>query len=486
MQKKGDLIGDYKLTEEISAGALTRTWSAEQISIQREVVLEILKASAAADPEVKAGFVADVRAKATVAHPVIGAVYEAVDDEGITFYVREKLFGQTLEDLFDDGKRYTARHLVTILDQIGSAQRHLEKRRLATVPLAGNHIFIDDRSIRIVNLVSGGRRSESQAARDKALLGEMCHEMLLPKHPGSTRVGSLLNFMSDTEREIPLTWRQVRDLSRQVVDQFDSLEHKKPKKTESAEASTKQSVPGWLWAALGGVAAIAGVFGVMLMLEHDQPKLVVESKIDFSPIPIGDEKTLAIHEVTIAEYAKFLESFTHLSMRDRTAFDHSSQPEGKKGHTPDQWHSLLDASKKGAVWKGRLVNEGCPIVGIDWWDAYAYCVWLRKGARLPTLKEWTGASGPTASISGWGKASAPEKDRTELGLIGMAGNVREWTLDLEANPSAPLQPKKPVVAGGSFKKPSSGVSAVSWIESRSTRADDLGFRVLFEKVEEED
>ena len=224
----------------------------------------------------------------------------------------------------------------------------------------------------------------------------------------------------------------------------------------------------------------------MLMIEDDKPELAIKSKIDFSPIPIGDEKTLAIHEVTIAEYAKFLESFTHLSMRDRDAFDHPSQPEDKKDHTPDRWHSLLDASKKGEVWKGRLVNEGCPIVGVDWWDAYAYCVWLGKGARLPTLKEWTAASGPTASISGWGKASAPEKDRTELGLIGMAGNVREWTLDPEVNPSAPLQSKKPVACGGSCKEPSSGVRAVSWLESQSVRADDLGFRVLFEKVEEED
>lgn len=485
MQKRGDLIGDYKLIEEISAGALTRTWSAEQISIQRDVVLEILKASAAADPEVKAGFVADVRAKATVAHPVIGAVYEAVDDEGITFYVREKLSGQTLEDLFDEGKRYTARHLVTILEQIGSAQRHLEKRRLATVSLAGNHIFIDDRSVRLVNLVSGGPRSESQAARDKSLLGEMCQEMLLPKHPGSTRVGSLLGYMSDLDREIPLTWRQVRDLSRQVADQFDSLERRKPKKSESAETPSKSSVPAWLWAALGGIAAIAGVFGVMLMIEDDQQELVAAPKIDYSPIPIGDEKTLAIHEVTIAEYAKFLESFTHLSMRDRSAFDHPAQPEDKKDHTPDQWHSLLDASKKGEVWKGRLVNEGCPIVGIDWWDAHAYCVWLGKGARLPTLKEWTGASGPTVSISGWGKASAPEKDRTELGFIGMAGNVREWTLDPEVNPSAPLQRIKHVASGGSFKEPSSGVRAVTWLESQSARADDLGFRVLFEKEEED-
>ena len=485
MQQKGDIIGDYRLVEEVSAGALTRTWRAEQNSIHREVILEILSPKAAADPETKAGFVADIRAKATVSHAVIGAVYEAVDEDGITFYAREHLPGKNLEDLYEEGKRFAARELVTLLEQIGSAQRYLEKRRLATVPLAAHHIVIEGSTVRLVNLVSAGRRSEKKAAVDKNLLGALLDEMLIRKHPGSTRVGSLLGFMADLDREIPLTWRQVRDLSRQVIDQFEDLS-RKPTKTQSEDTSAKSAIPPWIWAALGGVGAIAAIFGVLFALEKKDDPVALLEVSNLSPVAFGDPAaglSLAIHEVTIAEYAKFLESLALLSRQNRNAYDHPQQPKDKSDHLPDDWENLLVAARAGGLWKERLVNDGCPVVGIDWWDAHAYCAWLGDGARLPSLREWTEASGPTDSVSGWGKASAPEKDRTPSGLIGMAGNVREWTRNREANPAAPLAREKPVAAGASFRDPASGYQTRTWLDNRSVRADDLGFRVLFEATE---
>lgn len=489
MHQSGDVIGDYRLLEEISAGALTRTWKAEQVSIQREVILEILTPKAAADTATKEGFVADIRAKANVAHAVIGAVYEAVDEDGVTFYVREQLSGNTLEDLYEEGKRYSARELVLLLEQIGSAQRYLEKHRLATVPLAVHHVVIDHDIVRIVNLVSAGRRDEKQAAQDKHLLGAVLDEMLLPKHPGSTRVGSLLGFMADLDREIPLTWRQVRDLSRQVIDQFENLNRSNATNTEnkSPEPSSQTSIPPWVWAALGGVGSIAAVFGVLLALEKKEEPELAPEVAELFPVAFGaaaDGLRMGVHEVTISDYAKFLASLDLLSLRDRGAFDHPRQPKDKSGHIPDDWSSLLTAARSGGLWNGRLVNDGCPVVGVDWWDAHAYCAWLGEGARLPTLKEWAAAAGPTESISGWGKASSPEKDRTESGLIGIGGNVCEWTRDREPNPNAPLDPQKPVAAGGSFRDPSSGYTARRWLEDRSVRADDLGFRVLFEKGRE--
>lgn len=486
MKHKGDLIGDYRLGEEVSAGALTRTWKARQISVQRDVILEILTSKAASDPQTKEAFVADVRAKAGVAHAVIGAVYEAVDQEDGTLYAREQLSGKTLEELYEEGKRYTPKELVVLLEQIGSAQRYLEKRRLATVPLAAHHIVVDDRTVRLVNLVAAGKRDEKQAAQDKHLLGALLDEMLMSKHPGSTRVGSLLGFMADLDREIPLTWRQVRDLSRQVIDQFEDLKRSKRLKKNKEEEASNSVIPSWVWAALGGVGAIAALFGVLLALEKDEAPVRVTEFPDLTPVTFGDPAaglSLAIHEVTIADYAKFLASLELLSNRDRGAFDHPNQPQSKDNHIPDDWERLLTAARSGGLWKERLVNDGCPIVGIDWWDAHAYCAWLGDGARLPSLKEWTSASGTTDSVSGWGKASAPEKDRTASGLIGMSGNVREWTRDSEANPAAPLASAKPVAAGASFRDPAIGHKTRTWLDSRSVRADDLGFRVLFEKGE---
>ena len=72
-RQSGDIVGDYRLLEAVSGGVLTRTWKAEQISVRRDVMLEMLKRESAADIVLKTNFLSDVRAKAAVSHAVIGA-----------------------------------------------------------------------------------------------------------------------------------------------------------------------------------------------------------------------------------------------------------------------------------------------------------------------------------------------------------------------------------------------------------------------------
>lgn len=89
-----------------------------------------------------------------------------------------------------------------------------------------------------------------------------------------------------------------------------------------------------------------------------------------------------------------------------------------------------------------------PIVGIDWEQAYQYCVW--KGKRLPTEAEWEkAAKGTQERIWPWGDEERSEfanlvgddgvrytasvdgfqTDVSPYGVYGMAGNVMEWTAD---------------------------------------------------------
>ena len=95
------------------------------------------------------------------------------------------------------------------------------------------------------------------------------------------------------------------------------------------------------------------------------------------------------------------------------------------------------------------------------------------------MDEWAAAAhyeGAPEKISDWGPADLSPDDLTGVGLVGMAGNVREWTCDLELNPAFQLSPKKPVAVGGSFKNPGQGVASREWLEDRNVRRPDLGFR----------
>ena len=95
---------------------------------------------------------------------------------------------------------------------------------------------------------------------------------------------------------------------------------------------------------------------------------------------------------------------------------------------------------------------------LTWWDAYAYAKW--RGRDLPSEQEWEkaargtkgfqypwgeepsqklantgedhkpGQPGTKGQIDGynfWGDVDSMPKDKSAYGVIGMAGNVSEWT-----------------------------------------------------------
>ncbi len=145
-------------------------------------------------------------------------------------------------------------------------------------------------------------------------------------------------------------------------------------------------------------------------------------------------------------------------------------------HTPRWW------SKEG--WKYReKENRECPrywddarfnnplqpVVGVSWYEAEAYCKWLKEETgrdyRLPTEEEWEkAASGMKGKVYPWGKEFDPRKANTVESQLGattpvmmypagksdyevfdLSGNVWEWT-------SSKYSDKEPfpVLRGGSW------------------------------------
>ncbi|MBS0170326.1 MAG: formylglycine-generating enzyme family protein [Nitrospira sp.] len=165
-----------------------------------------------------------------------------------------------------------------------------------------------------------------------------------------------------------------------------------------------------------------------------------------------DRYDIDLHEVTTAQYADFLA--------------HEQRP------APWQWEAV-DLPR----------HHDRPVIGVNWFDAEAYCRW--RGKRLPTEAEWEKAArGTDARSYPWGN-QAPEQKRANFGLgarfsyshvlapvqnyeqglspyglYQMAGNVGEWVADWYGTNyyevSAPKNPAGPgsgsfrVVRGGSW------------------------------------
>jgi Sulfatase-modifying factor enzyme 1 len=487
------ILGEYRLKALLSESLHTRTWLAEQISVSRKVLLDELRQEHA---DQRDAFLANVRVKAAVEHPLIGSVFEAVAEPGLCFFAHELLAGATLADRKKAGEPFKPARLAHVLMRIADAQIHHETLGQACTLLDLEHVHLDDQGvIRIDNLAIAGTRAAYQSTRDIVHLGEALPGLVADAQPGTTRLLTLLGWMRGEGIDMPLNWSQIRNFCGQIEQQ---LAAPAPTISPTRSGSRARKKPALGIIAAAGIAALLVVIALAMKMRPETPPSDPGSTLPGAilipagkhPTPDGtveelDSFRISSHEVTIREYASFVETLEILAKDQRERiFDHETQPPEKTGHLPDDWSAMLSAAKTGGTWNQRPITMNHPVVGVDWWDAAAYAEW--KKARLPTQEEWFAAmrvevASPAAiQPSAWLPVSMTNTDRTPIGLLGMAGSVCEWTRRPAANPANPLGERKWLAIGGSYLKPGSNALTREWIDERSLRRPDLGFRLVFD------
>jgi len=487
-------LGDYVLEKRVSEDALSVTWLAKQTSISRQVLLEELRESQLGR---QTQFLADVRAKAAVDHPLISSVFEAVADPGRCFYTYELLPGFSLAEMRETAQQVKPQRMTRIIHRICEANLYYESHDRASSPLTLEDIFINEHDVvRLRNLAIAGAREPSQNARDIIFLGKALEPLVATGRSGSTRILTLLSWMQGKEVQSPLQWLEIINLCEQIDQQLAGPVP--PAISLPDEGSRISKRPIALLATITGASLLIVLFlAIKMRPEPPQKRGLVQlpaavtiaagshAAADGTIIELSEFR-ISAHEITIGEYKDFLDTLDLLSADDRQrTFDHPEQPTEKISHLPDDWAALLSAAKNRDAWRGMPVTMNSPVTGVDWWDATAYAEW--KQGRLPTYKEWfaalkKGAENPQAiPASMWQPLTPDTPDRNGAGMLAMAGSLAEWTLTQSANPTNPLGPKFWVLAGGSYAKPGSNALSREWVEDRSLRRPDLGFRVLWDE-----
>lgn len=489
--RAGTLLGDYRLVALIGESPVTRTWQADQVSISRSVTLFELKPSAFDRRE---AFLADIRVKAAVDHPLLGSVYEAVSTDEHCYATLERLPGINLEDRMNARQSLRPVQVAQILRRVAEANMTLEAAGTSSAPLGPDDIFLDDHGVvRIANLARAGERPPGLSADDILTLGRTLPPLVADGHPGASRMVTLFAWMRGENLGRTMTWMEVRSYAEQIEQQLTE-----PAPPHSAAPATARAIgrKSPLPAVLGVIAAafVVGIGVIALKGKNGSPEIAGQYPSSVIVLggahPLADGGTVQLsaftisgHEVTIAEYADFLSALASLPQERRGTYDSPDQPVTKYGHEPENWTGMYSAAKAGGQWEGRAMSKDCPVVNVDWWDAVAYCNWKR--CRLPGQEEWFAAlrqnlpDPKSLRAAGWGSVrQIPPTDRTPSGLNGMAGSVSEWTASNAINPANPLGDKGWVIMGGSFLSASSGALAREWVESRDLRRPDLGFRVI--------
>mgnify|MGYP000128968308 CR=1 FL=1 len=478
-------LGEYQLRELRGENTLCWTWLAEQVSVSRMVLVDELRTE---ESENSATFLANCRAKASVEHPLIGSVFEAVAEPGLCFYAHELLVGTTLAEWEKTGDAFDPCRLAVILRKVCDANLKHESLNRATSPLGLESIHLEQHGvIRLKNLAIAGVRYPSQSRRDVSHLGHSFVSLVDKKSSGAKRLLAVLGWMRGEGLDAPISWTQIRGYCIEIEGQ---LNDSSLVPSLNKQVSGKKNYP-IAWIISGTALAMLGILAFALMTGRPTaPRSPLPGPVIISAgeYLTSDGATVVLagfrisaNEVTIGQYAEFLQAITNKG--EKSSSETKILPQNKVSHLPNDWAALFTAAQKNGTWQNQAVTLDSPIVGVDWWDATAYAAW--KGARLPSQEEWFAAfhlgdnNSSAIQIGEYLPVTSPKVDRTSIGLLGMGGSVSEWIGSPVQNPANPLGESVCLVAGGSYLKPSSNADSQEWSSDRSLRRKDLGFRIVF-------
>ncbi len=504
----GHTLGDYKILAKRSTFRRSESYHALQMSMNRNVVLERLKAEFQHDINAKRNFRALVRAQANVVHPSIATVFEAQEtEEGEIFYTREFVRGQNLPELQAAETKLGERELLQLLRAAGDAMVYYTEREIPRYRLRPQHLFHGDDGLpRLANLATITQDAKRDDEQDLRVLAEAIAAISAAPAPA---LASLLPRMRGIALPAIRTWSTLAQAAGSALQQIAETTAAPPVPTGKIRTTAAKRTR--LWSSLGaaaGVLALA-VLGYAKLSPPKARKLDDMLAIPAGTAQLGEGPSVAIkafwiskYEVTIAAYAEFLAAEPTLNPH----YDHPEQPTTKQDHTPQNWADYFPAAQAGAKFKGHRITLNAPVLWADWWDAYAYAKW--RGQRLPNDPEWEYvARGPEGQDYPWGREAAPSKantgedfsatndsggqadgyaswcevdakpdDRSAFGVVGLAGNVAEWTSTWDQHPDFPdLQ--APVYRGGCFSQKLAPLSAQRWAAKSLNLAQPfIGFR----------
>jgi formylglycine-generating enzyme required for sulfatase activity/CheY-like chemotaxis protein len=516
----GKTIGAYRVECRLGKGKWGPVYRAIQTSMNRPVAMELLAADKAGDEAARQNFVATARAKAAVQHPHILSVYEADEADGHYFYTHEYVDGYTLAQLEAKGDGLSEPMALQTIKCVAQGLSHLHNHNIAHSIPDATDIYIGADGLPYLSNVAQPTEEMPAMQEEICTLGRVIQAALPGGRAQDRGLQAMLTRMGITNQlgfqSWPPLFQAIQAIEPKVIpaDAF-KLSAQDQAAIKAVDAARKRQKMVVI-ASVASLVLFLCALGAVIWWEFLRPEthdygdeMVKIDAGDFIYGPEGQKMTLPTfyidkYEVTMAEYEKFLEFLK--ANGNPTTYDSELQPAGLS-HVPRDWEIFW--GRASSQWPGYRtvrnvpISPDCPVFNVNYFDAYAYAKW--KGRRLPTEQEWEKAArGPSGNLYPWGNQWDPTKlnaggdyqsepeqgykpsvdgytfwapvdalqtDRSPYGVIGMAGNVSEWTDTWD--PSKTYV----VIRGGNYKSTAEQALATSSIKTFPQHfAETLGFR----------
>lgn len=436
----GTVLGDYELLDFRNRGSTSDSFVALQRSVDRRVGLRMLRPDFLKSESAKEQFRAEAKAQASVSHPQIASVFEAIETDSALFYTQELIDGTSLADMAAAGTVLEEEELLGVVKSAAQAYNYLYDAELAYLPIWPEHVFVcEDGSTRIGNTVQmdkpENRLRQSEQIKN---LAKSCHPVMDEDTKVNETIPTLFYEMAGTaeDSEGIDSWSDLLSEIKYIENQWKEL----------SGGITPKRAAIYMGGVLGALVVLLGVIALGAQLFKAATKSKVRVGEQMVRIPAGPfvyqdgitsetgEFWIDAYEVTIAQYAEFLNHVSLLDEQLRTKYDHANQPSYKSSHMPAGWNTFYKYAQEGRKWPvvdGEDtyfidVDLNSPMVMVDWWDAYAYATW--KGRRLPTEQEWEKAArGRKGNIYPWGNEMDFSKLNSGIDYVAPGSKPRTET-----------------------------------------------------------
>jgi len=534
----GQTLGSYEIEAKIGEARWGSVYRARQKTVGRLVRLYTLGAQNAQDPKAVENFLADASAKANVDNPSVFAVFEAGEGQGHYFYSCEYEPCSSLEQIREQGTRLDEESCLQVFKVAAEVLASFARSKTDHHPITARAILIDQHGRpRVANIAARESESDTSYSPESQGLAQIARDML-PEVPVAPALGVREFLDSLAAGSGPSSWpalmQQIQALEPKVAPEdaykLDAQERAAIRNLEEAKRKRRRNL---IITAVVSLLLLTAIFATISYVISMTRAPTAREFDELVTIPAGefsyqDGKTVFLpafaidkHEVTIGQYAQFLD-YLEENPEAAARFAHPNQPEGKS-HVPVGWADKLELdppmpgyyrrAKKYGRYKKAALDLNSPVFGVDWYDAYAYARW--KDRRLPTEEEWEKAArGTDGRPFPWGELADPKKantsadlnpdptkggnidgfkrwspvdavrgDQSYYGVMGMGGNVSEWTASFDTDAKSESF-KVPVIRGGNWRNPDASSTRRVRILTEFQSDDALGFRTVTDVISE--
>ncbi|NJK93233.1 MAG: formylglycine-generating enzyme family protein [Blastochloris sp.] len=380
---------------------------------------------------------------------------------------RNPLISPSLLQLSLQNATFDSRLLAKIINVTATVIKHQQTRGIPYQPLRSSHITLSPQGvIKYVNTALPATESIPEESEQLGILAQIIREFINPNETLNPSLTQLLYDLENSQVDIDSVITRANAIDIELAPVKFT-----PQRQEAivAQEQVQKARKSFWIATISGIVVFA-VFITWFVFYILDSYVIVSPGRDFRrqiEIPAGqvvlsNNRALPVqafyideHEVTIGQYTKFLKD---MEGKDPKPFLPPNFKDDKKDFIPANWEQIQRVITKRQDFEGGLLDNDCPIMNIDYADAYAYAKWA--GKRLPTELEWMRAAGGDENLPyPWGRdaddrkantgsdknttstqniagsidgyrglnpVDAKNSDLSPFGVVGMGGNVTEW------------------------------------------------------------